>query len=184
MSSTTADVKKKRDPNNFINVITNKLMLAKDYHQRIALSITTKRILNHIELKFYIRKRQDDIFLYTRLKDKFGNKTERHRFVKDIVNLVPNLKADGKKGHYTGWILKITDDTSSLVYFMKLISLLSRPKDFYVKYGINSISFYNYPETSTTPIHLVITNTKLKHLQTFDLINTLTEIKPRCQPVI
>ena len=45
-------VNAKKDKNNFINIILNKIMLAQNFSQRVDLTITRKRILNHIMLSF------------------------------------------------------------------------------------------------------------------------------------
>lgn len=177
MVHTNVDVKRKRDRNNFIQVILSKIALARDFKQRIALTITSKVILRHVTLRFYLRKRYNDLYLFICLKDGFGSITERHRFYKDFVSLIPQLRTEGIKGHYTGFTLLLNSNSNdSLVLLLKLISLLSHPEDFYCKDTKIYKSFFNYPETSQTPIHLNFTLTKLKQLQCFDLYDFMFNV--------
>lgn len=175
----TADVKKKRDKNNFINIILNKISLVRNFKQKINLSITTKRILNCATCKFYLRKRRYGLFLYTRLIGKFGSIKKRHIFIKDICNLIPNLKPETTKGHYTGFELKVDNDNNTdLILFLKLLSLLSNPNSFYKKENKTYILFYNYINSSQIPIHLKFTRKQLQELNCEDLHLYLTkEIK-------
>lgn len=170
--------KQKRDRNNFIPTILSKIELASNFHQRVQLAITSRVILNHCKLVFYLRRRHNDLFLYTRLKsDGFGNIVERHNLFLDFYKLIPNLKLDSTKGHYIGWILQLTQDTKDdLIYFLKLISLLSKPKDFYVKDTKIYKSFFNYPEKSEIPVHIQITQSRFLDLRCYDLYKTLTDI--------
>lgn len=169
----------KRDNNNFISVILSKIELAKNFHQRVQLAITSRRILRHTYLVFYLRRRYKKLYFYTRLKsDGFGNKKERHNLFRDIVKLIPELQIDGVQGHYKGFIIEITECTKeSLILFLKLVALLSKPKDFYVKDTKIYKSFYNYINTSDIPIHIQITQSKFKELTCYDLVQTLLEIK-------
>lgn len=170
---------RKRDKNNFIPTILSKIELAYNFHQRIDLAITRRVILGHIHLAFYIRRRHNTIYLYMRVcKEGFGSRTRLHQFYVDITRLIPTLKLEGTQGHYKGCILEIKNETKDdLVYLLKLISLLSKPKDFYVKDTKIYKSFFNYKPTSTIPVHLQITQTKFLDLKCYDIYKTLSEIK-------
>lgn len=176
-----ADARKK-DKNNFINIILNKITLAKNFHQRVALAITSKVILKYITLKFYIRRRHSELYLYIRTQGKFSNITEAHNLYRDFVKLIPELQLEGTKGHYKGWLLHLTDaNTQALIKLLKIISLLSRPKDFTVKDTKIYRSYVNYPESSAIPIHLQFTKSILYTLQNIDLINLLfNEVEIKC----
>ena len=172
----TANVKK--DKNNFINIILNKITLAQNFSQRVDLTITRKRILNHIMLSFYLRRRYNTLILYIRPVDKFGSITERHKFYKDFKLLIPSLKFEGTKGHYKGFLLTICNETNNdLILLLKLISLFSRPKDFYTKNSKVFKSFFNYVNTSLIPIHLRFTNKQLSELTCGDIILLLNSIE-------
>lgn len=176
-----ADAKIKRDKNSFIQVILSKIELAQSFHQRIALSITSKRILNHVVLKFYLRKRYNKLFLYIRLFDKFSNRNERHKFYLDLPKLIPALALTSIKGHYTGWLLELTPENKpQLIKLLKLIVLLANPKDFYRKFQKTTYSYFNYPETSQVPIHFNIKKETLLDLRCYDLFKTLEDIEKRC----
>lgn len=171
---------RKRDKNNFIPTILSKIELANNFHQRIDLAITRRVILSHVHLAFYIRRRHNTIYLYMRVcKEGFGSRTRLHQFYVDLTRLIPTLKLEGTQGHYKGCILEIKNETKDdLVYLLKLISLLSKPKDFYVKDTKIYKSFLNYTNTSSIPIHLQITQSKFLDLKCYDIYKTLTEIKP------
>lgn len=171
---------RKRDKNNFIPTILSKIELAYNFHQRIDLAITRRVILNHVHLAFYIRRRHNTIYLYMRVcKEGFGSRTRLHQFYVDITRLIPTLKLEGTQGHYKGCILEIKNETKDdLVYLLKLISLLSKPKDFYVKDTKIYKSFFNYTNASSIPVHLQITQSKFLDLKCYDIYKTLTEIKP------
>lgn len=174
MQEQIADVKRKRDHNNFINLILSKIELASRFHQRIAMNITSKRILKYITLKFYIRKRYKKLFLYTRATGNFSSVTELHNLYRDFKTIIPELIIEGKQGHYTGWILPIDNSNpESLTKYLKLISLLSNTKDFYSKQTQIYRCFYNYQGSSHIPVHLNITNKIIDSLQFCDLIETL-----------
>lgn len=168
----------KRDSNNFISLILSKIELARNFKQRIALTITCKRILGHITLKFYLRKRHKKLYLFIRPTDNFGNIQQRHKFYLDIKRLLPDVTIESIKGHYTGFTIDIFEHYETVIQMLKLISLLSRPKDFYKKETKVFISYYNYQESSVTPIHIRFTHTELKQLECSDLLNTLyTQVK-------
>lgn len=171
---------RKRDKNNFIPTILSKIELAYNFHQRIDLAITRRVILKHIHLAFYIRRRHNTIYLYMRVcKEGFGSRTRLHQFYVDMTRLIPALKLEGTQGHYKGCILEIKEETKDdLIYLLKLISLFSKPKDFYVKDTKIYKSFFNYRPTSTIPIHLQITQSKFLDLKCYDIYSTLSEIKP------
>lgn len=168
-----------KDKNNFINIILNKIELAKNFHQRVALSITSKVIMNCITLKFYLRRRYQKLFLYTRLqKCSLGNVSNRHQLINDIKTLVPELSIESTKGHHLGFILELNNDTKdALIQFLKIIAVLASPKDFYVKDTQVYKSFWNYQHTSSIPIHLQITQSLFRTLKSADLIYYLSEVQ-------
>lgn len=168
-----------KDKNNFINIILNKIELAKNFHQRVALSITSKVIMNCITLKFYLRRRYQKLFLYTRLqKCSLGNVSNRHQLINDIKTLVPELSIESTKGHHLGFILELDNDTKdALIQFLKIIAVLASPKDFYVKDTQVYKSFWNYQHTSSIPIHLQITQSLFRTLKSADLIYYLSEVQ-------
>ena len=172
----TANVKRK-DPNNFINVILNKISMAQNFSQRVALTITKKIILKHATLRFYLRRRFKRLYLYIRVDDRFRNRKERGRFYRDMKLLVPSLDIEGTYGNYTGLILELCNDSNeNLILLLKLISLFSRPKDFYVKNGTIWKSYYNYVESSKIPIHFRFTNNLLSNLENEDIIELFNSI--------
>jgi hypothetical protein len=173
------DVSKTKDKNNFINIILNKIELAKNFHQRVALSITSKVIMNCITLKFYLRRRYQKLFLYIRLqKCSLGNVSNRHQLINDIKTLVPELSIESTKGHHLGFILELNNDTKdALIQFLKIIAVLASPKDFYVKDTQVYKSFWNYQHTSSIPIHLQITQSLFRTLKSADLIYYLSEVQ-------
>lgn len=170
---------KTKDKNNFINIILNKIELAKNFHQRVALSITSKAIMNCITLKFYLRRRYQKLFLYARLqKCSLGNVSNRHQLINDIKTLVPELSIESTKGHHLGFILELNNDTKdALIRFLKIIAVLASPKDFYVKDTQVYKSFWNYQHTSSIPIHLQITQSLFRTLKSADLIYYLSEVQ-------
>lgn len=170
---------KTKDKNNFINIILNKIELAKNFHQRVALSITSKVIMNCITLKFYLRRRYQKLFLYTRLqKCSLGNVSNRHQLINDIKTLVPELSIESTKGHHLGFILELNNDTKdALIQFLKIIAVLASPKDFYVKDTQVYKSFWNYQHTSSIPIHLQITQSLFRTLKSADLMYYLSEVQ-------
>lgn len=166
----------KRDPNIFISVIVNRITLARHFKQRVALAVTSKVLLKTIKVKFYIRKRYQRLYLYTRItKESFGNNKNQLDFLNDLILLVPELQLESTQGHYNGLILDVTDDNESLYNYLKLISYLSRPKDFYKRVYKVYTSLYNYQNKSLTPVHIKITNTKVNQLKCIDIINTIKD---------
>lgn len=170
---------KTKDKNNFITIILNKIELAKNFHQRVALSITSKVIMNCITLKFYLRRRYQKLFLYTRFqKCSLGNISNKHKLINDIKTLVPDLSIESTKGHHLGFILELNNDTKdALIQLLKIIAVLTSPKDFYVKDTQVYKSFWNYRHTSSIPIHLQITQSLFKTLKSTDLIDYLSEVQ-------
>ena len=170
---------KTTDKNNFITIILNKIELAKNFHQRVALSITSKVIMNCITLKFYLRRRYQKLFLYTRFqKCSLGNVSNKHKLINDIKTLVPDLSIESTKGHHLGFILELNNDTKdALIQFLKIIAVLASPKDFYVKDTQVYKSFWNYRHTSSIPIHVQITQSLFKTLKSADLIDYLSEVQ-------
>lgn len=164
----------KRDKNNFISIILNKIILASNYSQKCNLSITSKLICNHIRFKFYLRRRYKQIYLYTRFTDNFGNIQQRHEFYRDLQILIPNIEIESIKGHYTGLVIN-TSHPETLHLFLKLISLLSNPKDFNVKKTKIYKVFHNKLCASNIPIHIHFTHTQLNQLKCYDLIRILID---------
>lgn len=172
----TANVKRK-DSNNFINIILNKISLAQNFSQKVALSITKRKILKHVTLKFYLRRRYETLILYVRVDDRFRNKGERGNFYRDLKLLIPDIEIEGTQGHYKGFGLELRSDANeSLILLLKLISLFSRPKDFYVKNGNIWKSYYNYVESSKIPIHFRFTSSLLSQLKNEDIIELFDSI--------
>lgn len=169
-----------KDRNNFINIIINKIELAKNFHQRVALTITAKTILHCAVLKFYIRRRYERLYLCIRLdKAKLGNVTERHNLIKDFKLLFPEVVIDGTQGHYKGIVIEITDSTREVIYnILKFISILAHPNDYYCKDTKIYKSFWNYTHSSKIPIHFQITNSLFSQLTNQEIIRTLQEINP------
>lgn len=168
----------KRDKNSFISLILSKIELARNFKQRIALTITCKRILGHITLKFYLRKRHQKLYLFIRPIDNFGNMQQRHKFYLDIKRLIPEVTIESIKGHYTGFVIDIIEHYNAVIQILKLTSLLSRPQDFYIRKTKVFLNYYNYQAASVTPIHIRFTHTELKQLECDDLTYTLyTQVK-------
>ena len=166
----------KRDPNIFISVILNKIALARHFKQRVALAITSKVLLKTIKVKFYIRKRYQRLYLYTRVtKESFGSNRNQLDFLNDLILLVPELQLESTQGHFKGLILDVTNDSESLCNYLKLISYLARPRDFYKRVYKVYTSLYNYQNKSLTPVHIKITNTKVSQLKCIDIINTIKD---------
>lgn len=176
-NSKDVDVSKK-DRNNFINLILQKISLVKNFHQRIAMSITSKVILNCYEAKFYLRKRREKIFLYTRFRTlKSTSRSLLHHCIKDINSLLYHGEIESIKGHIQGIVID-TDNTDDLVQLLKIIAILSSPQDFYKEDKKIYRCIYNYPYTSQIPIHFKITKKKLNELQHPDIVCLLdTRIK-------
>ena len=164
----------KRDKNNFISIILNKIMLASNYSQKCNLSITSKLICNHIKFKFYLRRRYKQVYLYVRFTDNFGNIQQRHEFYRDLQILIPNIEIESIKGHYTGLTIN-TSDQDSLHLFLKLISLLSSPKDFNIKKTKIYKVYHNRFDVSNIPIHIHFTHKQLCQLKCHDLIRILID---------
>lgn len=172
------NVNVKKDKNKFIEIILNKISMAQNFSQKVALTITKKKILKHVTLRFYLRKRFKRLYLYIRVDDRFRNRLERGRFYRDMKLLVSSLDIEGTHGNYTGLILELCDDTNeNLILLLKLISLFSKPKDFYVKNGTIWKSYYNYVDSSKIPICLRFTNNLLSNLENEDLIELFNSIK-------
>lgn len=163
-----------KEKNNFINIIVNSVYKARNFKQRIRLCVTSKVICNHVQLRFYLRKRYNKVYLYTRILRKgFGNNKNQKDFLDDIVLLVPEITIESTQGHYTGLLLD-TDNNEALVTYLKLIALLARSKDFALQKTKVYISFFNKPETSSIPIHGNITCTQFKQLKSKEIINVFS----------
>ena len=158
-----------KDKNNFINVIVNNVYKAKEFKQRINLSITSRRLCGYINVKFYLRKRYNKVYLYTRIiNDKFSSREVHKNFINDLCVLLPDLEIVSTKGHYKGVLLD-TDIPGLLTKYLKLIALLSRPQDFYKKVSKLFINFLNYKHTSSIPIHSGITKSQFDKLKGGDI---------------
>lgn len=165
-----------KDKNNFINVIVNNVFKAKEFKQRIKLSLTSRVLCGYIKVKFYLRKRYHKVYLYTRvINDGFGTRKVHKDFLNDICLLLPDLEIISTKGHYKGLLLD-TDIPGLLTKYLKLIALLSRPQDFYKKESKLFINFLNYKHTSNIPIHSGITKSQFDKLETEDLKNVFKSL--------
>lgn len=172
----------KRDKNNFIELIITKLSLTRDFKQKIQLNITQKRILNHVSLKFYIRKRYKKLFLYTSVTGKNLSRINKHSIIKDFKTLIPEIEIDSTQGNYKGILINATDNYETIIKFLKLISLLSQPNDFYLKESSVYKSYFNYIQKSKIPIHLKLTKKVIQQLKDIDIINVLNSVqKPKTQ---
>lgn len=167
----------KRDKNSFIELIVTKLSLARDFKQKIQLNITQKRILNHVALKFYIRKRYRKLFLYTSVTGKNLSRINKHSIIKDFKMLIPEIEIDSTQGNYKGILLNATDNYETIIKFLKLISILSQPNDFYLKESNIYKSYFNYIQKSKIPIHLKLTKKIIQQLKDQDIINVLNSVK-------
>lgn len=144
----------KRDRNNFITLILSNLELARHFHKRVDLNITAKKILGHIYLRFYIRRRYNKLYLYTRVLDKgFGNRQQKKKFLQDMCQLVSGLTIETTQGHRRGLLIEASS-INSIVTYLKYISLFAYPKDFYYVPKDLTLSIRNYEDASTIPIHI------------------------------
>lgn len=164
----------RKDRNNFIRLILQKIALVKSFHQKIAMSITRKVFLNCFEAKFYLRKRYDKIFLYTRIKYlKSGKVTNLHTCILDLFRCLKNSQLESTQGHLNGIVID-TDNTDDLVMLLKLIAILSSPKDFVMKDTKVYKCIYNKKETSDIPIHFRITQKLFLDFRNYDIYALLT----------
>lgn len=168
--------KTKRDVNNFIPLILSKIELAKNFHQRIALSITGKTVLNCAYLKFYLRKRHQKLYLYTRLdRASFGMRTGAHLFLLDLHDLIPSSTIESVKGHLKGLVIEVNEvNQPDIIKLLKLVALMSKPKNFYTRNTKSNYSFWNYEDSSSIPIHLLFTEKQVLNLRCADLVYLLT----------
>ena len=148
-----------KEPNNFINLIINSVYKARNFKQQFRFTITSKEVLKSITLRFYIRKRYNEVYLYTRIyKNNFGNNKHQYEFLKSILGIlgyesrINEIQILSTQGHYKG-ILINTQYEDILNNFLKLISYLANFKSFEVKETTHHISFKNKVESSTIPIH-------------------------------
>ena len=161
----------KKDRNNFIELILKSIICSKYFHQKIRLAITNRTILNHIKLRFYLRRRFDKIYLYTRvLKSGFGNNKNLKLFLDDIKLLIPAIEIETTQGHFKGLVLDI-DNKEDLILYLSVLSLLSRPDDFLLKKSKVFYSYYNKIDSSKIPIHFRFTSHKIGNLKTIELQN-------------
>lgn len=164
----------RKDRNNFIRLILQKIALVKSFHQKIAMSITRKVFLNCFEAKFYLRKRYDKVFLYTRIKYiKSGKVTNLHTCIFDLFRCLKNSQLESTQGHLNGIVID-TDNTDDLVMLLKLIAILSAPKDFVMKDTKVYKCIYNKQETSDIPIHFRITQKLFLDFRNYDIYALLT----------
>lgn len=164
----------RKDRNNFIRLILQKIALVKSFHQKIAMSITRKVFLNCFEAKFYLRKRYEKVFLYTRIKYvKSGKVTNLHTCILDLFRCLKNSQLESTKGHLNGIVID-TDNTDDLVVLLKLIAILSSPKDFVMKDTKVYKCIYNKKETSDIPIHFRITQKLFLDFKNYDIYALLT----------
>lgn len=161
----------KKDKNNFIELILKSIICSKYFHQKIRLAITNRTILNHIKLRFYLRRRFDKIYLYTRvLKSGFGNNENLKLFLDDIKLLIPTIEIETTQGHFKGLILDV-DNKEDLILYLSILSLLSYPKDFKLKQTKIFYSYINNKECSRIPIHFRFTKRIIQQLRTIELQN-------------
>lgn len=164
----------KKDRNNFIRLILQRIALVKTFHQKTAMSITRKVFLNCFEAKFYLRKRYEKVFLYTRIKYvKSGKVTNLHTCILDLFRCLKNSQLETTQGHLNGIVIN-TDNTDDLVTFLKLIAILSAPKDFVMKDTKVYKCIYNKKETSDIPIHFRITQKLFLDFKNYDIYALLT----------
>lgn len=169
----------KRDRNNFINIILNNINVAFHFHKRVDLNITAKIILKHIRLRFYIRRRYSQLYLYTRVLDKgFGNQKQKKKFLDDMLTLIPELKIESTQGHHKGLLLLLDkNDLSTCVKYLKYISLFAYPQDFYITNLTTGYSIKNYETTSTIPVHITIRKNVLSNLNYYDICQCIKQLK-------
>ena len=161
----------------FIDVILNKISLAKGFHQQTKFTMTTANILNCFKLVFYLRKRYKNIYLYTRVKFiKAGFRYNIHNFIYDLQKILPSIQLETTQGHITGFTIDVINDEETLYNFLKLIAILKAPEYFYSKDTKIYKSFYNYIATNRTPIHFRITQKALLELTCYDLYKQLYDI--------
>lgn len=158
-----------KDKNNFIELILKSIICSKYFHQKIRLAITNRTILNHIKLRFYLRRRFNRIYLYTRvLKSGFGNNENLKIFLDDLKLLIPELEIETTQGHYKGLIID-TINKEGLILYLSVLSLLSRPNDFLLKKSKVFYSYYNKIDCSKIPIHFRFLTRKIEQLKTIEL---------------
>ena len=161
----------------FIDVILNKISLAKGFHQQTKFTLTTANILNCFKLVFYLRKRYKNIYLYTRVKFiKAGFRYNIHNFINDLQKILSNIQLETTQGHITGFTIDVINDEETLYNFLKLISILKAPEYFYSKDTKVYKSFYNYIATNKIPIHFRITQKTLSELTCYDLFQQLNSV--------
>ena len=167
-----------KDPNNYIKLILSSLQLAKNFHQKVRFAITEKFVLHCYSFKFYIRRRYQKVFLYTRIKAiKASTIKGINEFITNLKILLPETTIESTRGHLKGLVLN-SDDTETLTKLLALISVLSKPQDFYKKETTIYTSFYNYIASSPIPIHIRFTNKQIAQLTDNDIINLLlNEVK-------
>lgn len=164
----------KKDRNNFIRLVLQKIALVKTFHQRVAMSITRKVFLNCFEAKFYLRKRYDKVFLYTRIKYvKSGKVTNLHTCILDLYRCLKNATLESTQGHLNGIVIN-TNNMDDIATLLKLIAILSSPKDFVMKDTKVYKCIYNKLKSSDIPIHFRITQTLFLDFRNYDICALLT----------
>ena len=156
----------------------SRVTLARNFHLRVDLTLTEKKLLKYIKVKFYIRRRHNKLYLYSRFYPQgFGNTALKHQFLLDLLVLIPELKCESTQGHHLGLLLDVTTDEAVLSKYLKLLSFLAHPDTFYYKNTKVYKCYYNYPTSSSIPIHFHITQTQYNSLQHVDLINTFKSVQ-------
>lgn len=160
-----------KDKNNFIVLILNSIICSTYFHKKIRLAITNRTILKFIKLRFYLRKRFNKTYLYTRiLKSGFGNNENLKIFLDDLKLLIPELEIETTQGHYKGLIID-TINKEALILYLSVLSLLSRPDDFLLRKSKIFYSYYNKIDSSKIPIHFRFIKKKIDNLKTIELQN-------------
>lgn len=166
------------DKFNFINIICLSVYKARLFHQQFRFTLTSKRLLGFTTARFYIRRRHDVIYLYTRiLKDGFGNRQEHSKFIKDLKLCIPELELESTQGYYKGVVLN-TADINALEKFLKLMALLTSPNSFRTVKRLTRIPFFNLISCSAIPVHGYITKKTFEQLQSRDLKYVFEDLQP------
>ena len=164
-----------KEPNNFINLILNSVYKARGFKQQFRFTITSKVVCECITLRFYIRKRYNEVYLYTRIyKDNFGNNQHIKDFLESICLLCNDISIVSTQGHYKGLLIN-TSNSESLYNYLKLIAVLANPHTFITTKNKYFISLKNKVESSRIPVHTKI-NTKVIESLSEDVKKTLYNI--------
>jgi len=162
---------------NFINLILKDIALVKQFKQTIRLNITSKQVCKRFNFKFYLRKRWNKLYLYTRVLNKgFGNRTLLKEFLQDLKTLLPMLQIVTTKGHYKGIIIDV-DNEIVLRRYLEIVALLSNTKAFTKIKRTDSSNIYKSNNLTKIPMKLLLLNSLLNNLKSLDIKQTLNEVK-------